>query len=972
MRVSAIPSSLKTAPVLRPLSAAIAATRRSLIGLALLCVLAAVALGTELLLHQANREREVLEEQTRAVARAAAAAVDREIAAAEALLQGLASSPALRSGDLEAFHRQMMETRRPPDTWIVLLGNPPDQLANTALPNGAPIAASAGKAAALQVIETRRSVVGNVTWGDLVGRYVVGVAAPVLRDGDVECVLFLSIDSRFWTRIFNDLRPPAEWTGVLFDGEGNTIASSGRETVSSPRLSRPPFWASLGNMEEEGTATDVAGTGGQSRTFVAFRRSTASGWVTVAEVPMSVLEAPMQRAVMSIAGGGGVLLLVGFAIAHWVARRVRVPLENLDIAASTAESAQREAEARYRAYWENTHEALFAVDVTPDGRFVFDELNPEHERLSGLTTARLRGKQPHECLPPDIAEWVTGNYRGCVEARSAIRYEEELALPGGIRHWETLLVPVCDPISGRVSRLLGTARDITERKRSEQVLRESEARFRTIADHAPVLIWISGPDKKCTYFNKPWLDFTGRSLEMEAGEGWTDGVHREDLARCIGIHVSHFDRREPFRMEYRLRRSDGEYRWIDDTGVPRFAPDGAFLGYIGSAVDVTERRGAEDALRQSEELFRAMAETVPDILFTATPSGGCQYVSPRFYEYTGVSGEVASGFGWAAVLHPNDRERILTALERAAVTGEFFEEECRLLGICGAYRWFVARWRPIRDAEGCTVKWFGAITDIDEVKRVQEDLRDLAGQLLSAQDNERRRIARELHDSTAQNLVGASLGIERALRLVASMPEDAKGTLRESLQLLDQSQQEIRTVSYLLHPPLLDEAGLPSALRWYVEGFTKRSGIAVDIDVAPDLTQDRLPQEVETALYRVAQEALGNVHRHSGSITARVRLARLETGRQDVVSLTIEDDGPRTRERTSPAFSAMKPALPGGRARSGLGVGVAGMRERMRQLGGRLELRSRSSGTTVHAMVPIAPTPIVAPAKSAARTHAYQ
>jgi PAS domain S-box-containing protein len=146
------------------------------------------------------------------------------------------------------------------------------------------------------------------------------------------------------------------------------------------------------------------------------------------------------------------------------------------------------------------------------------------------------------------------------------------------------------------------------RKRADLVLRESEGRFRLLADTAPVMVWMSGLDRLCTYFNQRWLDFTGRPIERELGNGWSEGVHAEDVERCLETYVRAFDARQEFRMEYRLRRFDGEYRWVLDTGVPRFEPDGAFEGYIGSCIDITDQKRVEEALRQREAGLRLLLD----------------------------------------------------------------------------------------------------------------------------------------------------------------------------------------------------------------------------------------------------------------------------------------------------------------------------------------------------------------------------
>ncbi|MBD0336336.1 MAG: PAS domain S-box protein, partial [Cyanobacteria bacterium Co-bin13] len=185
----------------------------------------------------------------------------------------------------------------------------------------------------------------------------------------------------------------------------------------------------------------------------------------------------------------------------------------------------------------------------------------------------------------------------------------------GDRHFISFKFPLQD--SSGQQLIAGMAVDVTLQKRAELALRESEARFRHLADTAPVLVWMSGIDKLCNYFNKPWLDFTGRTLEQEMGHGWAEGVHPDDFQRCLEIYTGSFDARQAFTMEYRLRRLDGEYRWVLDNGVPRFTADGEFLGYIGSCVDIDDRIKAEAQMRQiNEELEQRVKERTAQLQAT--------------------------------------------------------------------------------------------------------------------------------------------------------------------------------------------------------------------------------------------------------------------------------------------------------------------------------------------------------------------
>lgn len=222
-----------------------------------------------------------------------------------------------------------------------------------------------------------------------------------------------------------------------------------------------------------------------------------------------------------------------------------------------------------------------------------------------------------------------------------------------------------------------------------------------------------------------------------------------------------------------------------------------------------------------------------------------------------------------------------------------------------------------------------------ELDTVNKNLRDLSARLLQLQDDERRRIARELHDSVGQLLAGLTMNLS-AVRTDIDRLSKTATALTDSEVLVQEMSKEIRTISYLLHPPLLDEAGLSSALRWYIDGFAQRSKIKVDLDLPADF--GRLSPELETSIFRIVQECLTNIHRHSGSRTAKIRLLHLD----GEAHVEVEDKGKGIPiEKREEMASGGTP-----------GVGIRGMRERIRQLGGAFEIRSNGSGTVILARLP--------------------
>lgn len=280
---------------------------------------------------------------------------------------------------------------------------------------------------------------------------------------------------------------------------------------------------------------------------------------------------------------------------------------------------------------------------------------------------------------------------------------------------------------GSVGGVLCIVSETTEQVLAQRALAESERRFRNIADNTPVMMWVTDPAGACTYLNRRWYAFTGQASGDGEGLGWLNAVHPEDRAGVQASFLSVNAERRDYKVEFRLRRADGAYRWVMDAAVPRLGSDGEFLGYVGSVIDIDERREAEDALRASERRFRLMADSVPALVWVTDGEGGVEFFNQQWFDYTGTANNPQS----AAVvsqdfLHPDDQIRTMEAFEQARLTGGRFGVEHRIRGADGAYRWFLVRGEPERDpASGVITRWFGASVDIHDRKLAEAGLQDL-------------------------------------------------------------------------------------------------------------------------------------------------------------------------------------------------------------------------------------------------------
>lgn len=255
-----------------------------------------------------------------------------------------------------------------------------------------------------------------------------------------------------------------------------------------------------------------------------------------------------------------------------------------------AEEALIESEERYRNVVETQTELI--CRYLPDTTLTF--VNDAYCRYFGKSRAELIGTKFVDLIPSHARSAALSHVASLMENPSAETCEHEVILPNGARGWQQWTDRAVETSNGDAREMQGVGRDITEKRQAEAELRASETRFRIMADSAPVLIWMCGPDKLCTYVNRGWMEFTGRSLDMELGSGWTIGIHHEDVGRISEIFDSAFDNRESFKLEYRLRGADGVFRWVYDSGTPRFSSEGEFLGYIGSCVDISDRKAAEE------------------------------------------------------------------------------------------------------------------------------------------------------------------------------------------------------------------------------------------------------------------------------------------------------------------------------------------------------------------------------------------
>ncbi len=506
--------------------------------------------------------------------------------------------------------------------------------------------------------------------------------------------------------------------------------------------------------------------------------------------------------------------------------------------------------------------------------------------------------------------------------------------------------------------------EVRERLQTAEAI-AANAKFRAVFDQTTVFAGIMTADGIVLDANRLSLEACGYRADEVLGRffwetgWWHNSKETQEKIRTATLQAA---KGNFYREVLPYVWADGTERVVDFALFPIKDAEGRIMFLHPTGVDITDLKQAELQQKLNFERFRTMADAMPQMVWTARADGFVDYYNQRWYDYTGLTLEETQGWGWKQTQHPDDVQRSIDMWSAALVKGEVVEIEMRFLRASDkTWRWHFTRAVPVRDEAGRVIQWVGTCTDIDDRKvaeraardaaaelerrvaertvalreeisvrqKAEQGLRQLTGRLLTLRDDERRRIARDLHDSAGQLLTATTMSLAVAGKDASVMSPAAINALTEASNLVQQTMKEVRIVSHLLHPPLLDEAGLGAAIREYLEGFSKRGDIEVELIVSEDF--GRLPVDLETAAFRVIQECLTNVHRHSGSKTATVELSRTA----NEVRVEVADKGRGIESQKS------------------AGVGLRGMRERVAQFGGQLEVSSTDSGTTIVAKLPI-------------------
>jgi PAS domain S-box-containing protein len=620
------------------------------------------------------------------------------------------------------------------------------------------------------------------------------------------------------------------------------------------------------------------------------------------------------------------------------------------------------SEERYRRLVESSPDGIF---ITRDSRIVF--ANPAAVRMFGASSsAQVLGRSPYDFFRIDQHAHLRDRISKLLAGHTVpVAEERATGLDGTVTDVE-VACSILEDSQGRA--IQSVMRDITERKRTEAALRESEERLSLAFAGAQEGVWDWNLETGHVVYSARWKQMLGYDEdEIEPHvSAWERLLHPDDHARARALNAAAASGEQQYAAEFRLRHKNGHYVDVLSRGLPvRRDPAGPVVRIVGTHFDLTERKRAEAALRESEErlrlAFAAAQEGVYDWnLETGTVVYSSHWKRMLGYEEDEIEPHISA---FERLIHPDDRARAMGVNVDAADNDRPYEFEFRLRHKDGHYVHVLSRGFPVRRRPGGrVVRIVGTHFDLTERKQAEESRErernerartELLGRLVFAQEDERRRIAREMHDQFGEQLTALGLGI-RTLRDACAGSTPLSTQVEALEQVATQLDRDVDHLVWELRPTALDDLGLRAALANYVQDWSQRACVTAELHTA-GLATDRLASEIETTFYRIAQEALNNIAKHAKAGHVEIILER----RPDHVSLVVEDDGV--------GFDA-------GQMDAGRGFGLLGMQERAALVGATLQIESRpGEGTTILVRMPMTPVTTIPPLPArfgGAREHA--
>ncbi|MDQ6809491.1 MAG: PAS domain S-box protein [Verrucomicrobiota bacterium] len=601
----------------------------------------------------------------------------------------------------------------------------------------------------------------------------------------------------------------------------------------------------------------------------------------------------------------------------------------------------------------------FVYQFDLEGRFTY--INQSLLDLWKKTYDEAIGRNFHELdYPTELATKLQHQIQEVIRRVAKLRDETPYTSAIGTRMYEYIFFPLL-AADGKIDGVGGVTRDITERRHAEEKLRESEERFRNVADNVPQVIWTNTPDGNADYFNRRWFEYTGLTYEESAGPGWQAIVHPEEEASSTDRWTEALRKGETFDAEYRLRGKNGAYRWFIGRNVPLRA-NGAILGWFGTATDIEDLKRARTKLEDAEEKFRLLVEGTPDYaMFLLNPENVITYWSSGARKVFGWSAEEAVGQSGTLIFVPEDEAKGAVEMEIGIAREQGYAPDRRWhLRRDGTRVWIDGVMRRIDHSDGALRGFAKIARDATDLHAAEEKLREahdqlekrvrdrtreleamnetleqemtqrqmLERQILKVTERERARISQDLHDSLCQDLTATAFLLKSRAKATALLNEEAAVALREAAETVNAGAGLARDLARGLHPFELGTGGLVNALR---ELATRTNDtVSCRCECPRSL---RVPnEEVALNLYRIAQEAVLNAVKHAHATEIVICIGR----EANEITLVISDNG-----------TARRPS------KHKRGMGIHLMQYRANVSGGSLQIeRERGGGTKVKCRVP--------------------